>query len=94
MESKLIDFNFDEIGKFKKNINEDSENSNCSVNESLELSDYISQISLKDIFDQDFVFTDVENQVKIESSSPQKRLSRISSTPLNKHQISPKKSIV
>jgi hypothetical protein len=51
MESKLIDFNFDQIGKFKKNINDDSENSNCSVNESLELSDYISQISLKDIFD-------------------------------------------
>ena len=63
MESKLIDFNFDQIGKFKKNINDDSENSNCSVNVSLELSDYISEISLKDILDQDFIFTDIENQV-------------------------------
>ena len=32
-------------------MNENSENSNCSANESLELSDYISQISLKDIID-------------------------------------------
>ena len=63
MESKLIDFNFDQIGKFKNNINDDRENSNCSVKESLELSDYISEISLKDILDQDFIFTDIENQV-------------------------------
>lgn len=40
------------------------------MNESLELSDYISQISIKDFFEQDFVFTDIDNQILKPTNSP------------------------